>query len=53
MNCNIWDQSPAQRNYEHWLAMCSILKRNPNSYRPLIEAEKRLKKEIEAKHLRR
>ena len=43
---DIWEQSPAQRNYEFYCFMCRILNKDSTTYKPLKEAIKRLEKEI-------
>ena len=46
---DIWKQTPAQRNYEFWASMCSMLNQDVTTYKPLIEAKKRREKELENK----
>ena len=46
---DIWEQTPAHRNYERWRSMCSMLGEDPKTYKPLIEATESWKKETEAK----
>ena len=46
MDCDIWAQTPAQRNYEFWNFICQSTGRDKNTYRPYIEAKERRQKEI-------
>ena len=38
-------KTSAQVNYEFWLNMCNILKKDPCSYKPLIDSTKKLEQE--------
>ena len=44
---DIWEQTPAHRNYERYSYLCSILGKDPKTYKPLIDAKERLRKESE------
>jgi len=43
---DIWEQTPAQRNYELWSSVCSMTNRDPKTYKPLLDAIARLEKEL-------